>query len=980
MNVRLSTPALVLTALLACPAVGYAQEAIITGIVTDSTGGVLPGVTVTATHTATGNTFFSVTDDRGVYRIPARIGAYQLTAELSGFTTATRGGITLLVGQEAAVNLQLAPAGLQETVTVTGEAPLISTTQSQIGSNIDARQMEELPVQGRQWTALALLAPGNRTTTIGEDPAQDRSDVREFQLNMDGAQVTQNTGVGGQVRYSRDAIAEFQFIANRFDATQGRSSGIQVNAISKSGTNRYTGTLTGSFRNDKWNAKSFVTGQRNPLKNEQVSGTVGGPILRDRFHFFGNYELDRTPKSLVWTTGYATFDNASRDHTDTIKMGGVRLDYQLSPQMRIFSRGSVSKDLNLSGGGNAHPAAAAYGWRTTNDLNTTFTQVVNNTTLNEVKAAFSGFHYGNQNLGFTPNFECWIDNARTQPCGVPGGIPGAPRITFQGFSVGGNANGPQKSSQNLYTIRDDFSTSYELAGRHNLKAGGEYMYMIQGSGNCRNCSLIVTANRAPLSSLPLPIDQYVGGGPGQDLYDSSTWNLNALSPLVARTVVGIGPFRLAFSRRNGAAWAQDDWMINDRLTLNLGVRYDVILNAFANEVEFLPFLEGDRPNDTNNIQPRVGFAYKWDDRTVIRGGFGRYYGDTQSNALSFTYSFAALANVEYPNDGRADFFRNPFNGPKPTRDQGLTLFCSENGNRPGCLLRAASELAPYSGYDMDRIPNSWQGSVGFQRQIRDDLAVEMDYVRTNTRNEKTITGNINLSYDAATGLNLPYGNRATRPFPNWGIIGMTPHSGWSDYHGLQMAVTKRFSDRWQASGNYLLSSINDSLPNPVSGLTGLVPFDVAPDLGEDYGPSETDQRHRATLNAIWDVRAGFQVSGLYFYGSGERQQLNPGNTDPRDLGNTGDYPNRRRVNNELVARNSLRRPSIHRVDMRFQQRIPVGPRIRLDGQLEVFNVFNRFNASGFEANELNIRFGQLTESNNIAYRPRVLQLGFRLAF
>src|SRR5687768_2573127 len=255
MNVRLTTRAIVLAAMLACPAVGYAQEAIITGIVTDSTGGVLPGVTVTATHTATGNTFFSVTDDRGVYRIPARIGAYQLTAELSGFTTATRGGITLLVGQEAAVNLQLAPAGLQETVTVTGEAPLISTTQSQIGSNIDARQMEELPVQGRQWTALALLAPGNRTTTIGEDPAQDRSDVREFQLNMDGAQVTQNTGVGGQVRYSRDAIAEFQFIANRFDATQGRSSGIQVNAISKSGTNRYTGTLTGSFRNDKWNAK-----------------------------------------------------------------------------------------------------------------------------------------------------------------------------------------------------------------------------------------------------------------------------------------------------------------------------------------------------------------------------------------------------------------------------------------------------------------------------------------------------------------------------------------------------------------------------------------------------------------------------------------------------------------------------------------------------------------------------------------------------
>jgi hypothetical protein len=267
-----------------------------------------------------------------------------------------------------------------------------------------------------------------------------------------------------------------------------------------------------------------------------------------------------------------------------------------------------------------------------------------------------------------------------------------------------------------------------------------------------------------------------------------------------------------------------------------------------------------------------------------------------------------------------------------------------------------------------------------QRQLREDLAFEVDYVQTNTRNEKTITGNINLSYDERTGLNLPYSNRATRPFPNFGIIGMTPHAGWSDYYGLQTAVTKRFSNRWQASANYLLSKISDSLPNPVSGLTGLVPFDVAPDLGEDYGPSETDQRHRATLNAIWDVMGGFQVSGLYFYASGERQQLNPGNTDARDLGATGDYPNRRRTPTDIVPRNSLRRPAMHRVDMRFQQRIPFGPRLRLDGQLEVFNIFNRFNPSGIVANELNIRFGQLEESNNIAYRPRVLQLGFRLAF
>ena len=361
---------------------------------------------------------------------------------------------------------------------------------------------------------------------------------------------------------------------------------------------------------------------------------------------------------------------------------------------------------------------------------------------------------------------------------------------------------------------------------------------------------------------------------------------------------------------------QDDWTINDRLTLNLGVRYDVILNAFANEVEFLPFLEGDRPNDTDNIQPRVGFAYKLDDRTVLRGGVGRYYGDTQTNMLSFTYSFAAARQrrVRERRPGRL-LQESLQRAEADARPGAAPLLLRATATSPDACCAPRSELAPYPGYDMDRIPNSWQGSVRIPAPAHaTTLAVEMDYVQTNTRNEKTITGNINLASTRRRARTCPYANRATRPFPDWGIIGMTPHSGWSDYHGLQMAFTKRFSDRWQASGNYLLSKIDDSLPNPVSGLAGLVPFEVAPDLGEDYGavgnrpaPPRDAQRD---LGRPW----GFQVSGLYFYGSGERQQLNPGNTDPRDLGSTGDYPNRRRVNGDLVPRNSLRRPSIHRVD------------------------------------------------------------------
>ena len=147
---------------LTIPVVAFAQEAVLTGTITDSTGAVLPGVTVTVLHEASGNRFVAVTDERGVYRIPARVGAYQVAAELQGFATAQRNNIELLVGQTLVINLQMAPSGVAETVTVSGEAPLINVATSQLGGNIDPQQVQELPVQGRNWMALAMLAPGSR--------------------------------------------------------------------------------------------------------------------------------------------------------------------------------------------------------------------------------------------------------------------------------------------------------------------------------------------------------------------------------------------------------------------------------------------------------------------------------------------------------------------------------------------------------------------------------------------------------------------------------------------------------------------------------------------------------------------------------------------------------------------------------------------------------------------------------------------------
>src|SRR4029453_19337677 len=254
-------------ALFLFPAITQAQDATVNGTVTDTTGAVIPGVTVTALHTATGNTFFAVSDDRGNYRIPVRVGMYRLTLELQGFASVAR-QFEALVGQTLTINVQLMPSTVQESVTGPGKAPLIETSSSTLAGNIDPRQTKDLPVNGGNWLDLSLLAPGSRAN--GADPKRPTARHRfDFQLNMDAQQVT-NTGRANAAnpRVSQEAIGEFQFVASRWDASQGRSNGVLVNAVTKSGTNTNTGSFSVSFRNARFNASDFVQHRVLPYSNQ----------------------------------------------------------------------------------------------------------------------------------------------------------------------------------------------------------------------------------------------------------------------------------------------------------------------------------------------------------------------------------------------------------------------------------------------------------------------------------------------------------------------------------------------------------------------------------------------------------------------------------------------------------------------------------------------------------------------------------------
>ena len=380
---------------LALPVPALAQtEAVITGVVTDSSGGVLPGVTVTATHEASGNTFTSVTDERGVFRVQARVGAYQVAIELQGFQT-VQARLTVLAGQTANIPVQMQPASLQENITVTAEAPLVNVTQTNPSGNIDPKQLSELPAEGRNWMALLLVAPGSRTTSTNQNaPIPMRGvggDQQFFQTNIDGQQVSNELGGGRQPLVSSEMISELQFISNRFDATQGRSLGVQVNVITKSGTNRYAGSVRGSFRNSNIGyAPDPVAGKVTPFRDQQMAASFGGPIVKDKLHFFGYTDYDHNPSTGVWTTPYPLF-NISKDGILTTKQGGLRFDYQVSSATRFMVKGDLWRnwDDGLTGG-SAYPSSAATTRETGNTLNFQLTKVLSNRSVNEAKAGYSG--------------------------------------------------------------------------------------------------------------------------------------------------------------------------------------------------------------------------------------------------------------------------------------------------------------------------------------------------------------------------------------------------------------------------------------------------------------------------------------------------------------------------------------------------------------------------------------------------------------
>jgi len=966
-------------ALLVAPGAAFAQQATITGTVTDTSGGVLPGVTITVVHEETGNTFEAVTDGQGQFRIPVRVGANRLTASLSGFQTSTRTGLQLLLNQTLSVTLQLGPATLAETVTVTGEAPLVDTKGSTVGANIDPRQVQDLPINGRNWMDLTLLAPGARRNE-GGGLVQNRQGYT--QTNVDGQQITTNyhsTPDSEQAQISRDAIAEFQVVANRFDATQGRSSGMVVNAITKSGTNALTGTFGGYFRNDSLNAKDFILQRVLPYSNQQLSTTVGGPIVRDRLHFFVSYEFEHEPRTFNANSVYAFLNRdvtyPKKQHTAT-----ERIDWQISPQMRLIARASEFHTDFYSGGSPTSPIGGTRG-RIAPQYFGTLTKVFGTNAVNEIKVGRTEYERRDQ------------PDVRWKGADFPyhPSLHGGSLITqFAGLTIGAS---PLNIFQNDTSVRDDYTTAFDAKGRHDIKMGGEYIRFTNSFIWCLRCDGVIDATAGPAPSAAVIQQMF------PNIYDASTWNTAPIAAM--RTAAGTPLVRFVqysssdtehrydVLRHVWGAWVQDDWSMTGRLTLNLGLRYDLDSNGHSEKTVFRPWLPGGLPIEKTNFAPRTGFAYKVDDKTAIRGGYGLFYAFAPNDGVQQTEGYLHRFENQINFDGRDNFttvsdnFFGWFNGPKPSFQQSLQNACDVVNRTTNCAFRSLTQEINYPGR---KTSYSHQASVGVQRQIGTQASLEVNYSYTGGRREEpTTTVNANLTYDRATGANIPFTNIAARPFPTWGTVNFELLDGWSNYHGLDFTFTKRFSNRWQANATYTRAYFKDANPTRDQwylGPDGIVArrtldFPLAKDLGGEYGYASDDQRNRANVNGVVDLGYGVQLSGIYFYGSGMRFATTAG-TDRRQEGGSGE--NRLRADGSIVPRNNLLGRPLHRVDLRLQKGIQFSKKLKVDGMVEIYNALNHENYGSYTTNLDNARYGQPSANAALAYQPRMMQLGFKFTF
>ncbi len=836
------------------------------GRIVDAQGAVMPGVAVVVRNQGSGQFREIISGADGSYLVTALLpGVYEISAELSGFKRFNRRDVRLAVGQVTTIPIQLEVGTLEETITVTGESPLVDMTSKTVGGNLENQELLDTPIANRNTMGYMQLLPGivaAELTSCGADSVSiNGQPYTNTNFALDGGFNNDmwNGGSGGaQVRTPIESVAEFQVQTSQYDAEFGWATGGVMNAISKQGTNRFRGSAFGFFQEAAITKPEFFTeqfGLAKPDNNQRQWGaTLGGPIVANKAHFFVSLERvtqDRPVtiniasrpefnKNVVWKDRVwnylARFDHQmNANHTWT-----VRWAQELSPQLDQLTTATRTEAMRERENDNDRTLSAS------------MNSVLGGTKVNTVRA-----HWVRENVFFGHPGIFETGNQAVLP----------PTLDYLTFFDRQSARASTRTDD-TFGFDDTFAWFMpNKAGDHDVKFGLQYVYAplrFLDQGNM-NGTFIFNTDQPFNSRDPRTYPEWLQiRVPG------------ALDFLIKGHFVGV--------------FTQDKWKVNPRTTLNLGVRYDV---------EIIPINErnnprfgsaGDYPVDKNNVSPRVGINYALDDegRSVIRGGFGLFYQKTPFGPLGNFISngvFAASFTVLFPEAGvdpgpaRGQFPTDPFLAAGPTVNRALL------GQRfpLGSVARNTGDV--YLDNPDRRNAFSRQYTIGFERQLQADMAVTVDYVRAENR-DQIMRRNLNPPTRVSTARTA----QVVRPNADFVQNAWEPiNIGAYDYDALQLQLNKQFRQGYSYRVSYTRARTHGNTGNDVSEI---IPTQVGNDLHLELneGPTDDDRPHLLSISGTIDVphMRGLSVSPLLRYMSGTPFTLTTSSFDQNRNGRLDD--------------------------------------------------------------------------------------------
>jgi hypothetical protein len=1027
-----------------CVTPALAQTAgTIAGAVTDASDAAVPGVTVTARNSDTGLTRTVVTGAQGRYAIPALPpGTYEIRLELTGFTPQLRRNVQLAVAETLALNVTMQVGGVALEEVVTAGASLVNTSTSELSYLVGSQAIEQLPLNGRNYTDLALLQPGVNSfphrdggsvvahglamSVNGQDP---RSNVYLIDGTVQNDMTNGPAGSAAGTALGMDTIREFRVEANAYSAEFGRNVGGQVNVLTKSGTNEYSGSLFEYHRNDALDARNFFdVGTKPDFRRNQFGATFGGPLAKDRLFFFAGYEalIERLGRSI---STVVPDDNARRGILPDAANPGSTLVLPINPAVAPFLTEFPQANGPVLGGGlaaytfpfnqtldehfaqgridyNVSPTRQLFGRYTLDDaeqfLPTDYPQFPrtffsrNQFFTGEFRQIHSARTLSTTRLGFSrtrlgQNVEA--NTTQTLPEFVPGrGITGS-------IDIGGMRRFGPQSSANLRLVQNVFSLSNDLVhtrGRHVVKAGGLVEHYQDNMVNPTFSNGIFAFPNLALFLQNRP-NNFIGLTPEAQF--DRYWRF---------TLFGV--------------YVQDDYQIAPRLTVNGGLRYEATTmpQDKYNRDSALPDLSASEPtvgplykNPTYaNLSPRTGFAWDvfGDGRTSLRGGYGLYFNTNNHQNLIVTVT-------------------NPPATPRPVIIN--PTFPVPDFNRAG-----ANSIRPVQ-FDLEN-PRVHVFNASVQRELWMDTTVTVGYAGSRGRHLLR-SGDVNTAIPTGTLNGEPFIAAATpRQNTAFSTIELKSSDGESWYNALILDARRRWSRGFTGQVSYTLSKSVDTtqastfFSDATNGTTSAMP-EYIPDYNR--GLSDFDSRHVLVVNATWElpiakglsgaagaILGGWRVSGIWNMRSGNpltvfvqsnrsRSQWNPsrgpGIGQDRPSYAPGYGPDNAVLGRQdqwfdsnafalqpagtfgNTGRGDFIGPDLRTLDLSLSKTARwgrLGDNGRVEFRLEAFNVLNRANfgapsltafAGTSDGERPFATFGRITSTVTSA---RQIQLGARLVF